>query len=144
MNVKEGDEEPEKTEEVDFSEIEDFLSNVEKQSEYKPGLPLSISEKDAIKQQIMRNWTFNAGAKAAQDIVVSLKISVAKDGSVRNVKIDNMIRYSSDSFFRAMVDSAVRAVRKTSPLRNLPIEKYDVKDGWREMVINFDPSEMMY
>ena len=36
--------------------------------------------------------------------------------------------------------SAVRAVHKCSPLKNLPPEKYG---SWREMEINFDPKEML-
>ena len=36
--------------------------------------------------------------------------------------------------------SAVRAVRKSAPFTNLPPDKYD---AWSEVVVNFDPSELM-
>lgn len=126
-----------------LKEIEDFLSK-SKQTNYKPGIPLSLSEKDAIRQQIMSNWTVLAGAKNAEDVVVTLNIALASSGEVVDVKIKNMLRYNSDSFYKAIVDSAVRAVYKSSPLKNLPPEKYDTKDGWRELELNFDPSDMFF
>lgn len=134
----------EKDSNVDFSAVEDFLSNVNKEQKYKPGLPLSISEKDAIKQQIMRNWTVLSGAKNAKDSVVTLYIKLSRDGSVAKVEVKDSVKYSTNVFFRAITDSAIRAVHKSSPLKNLPQEKYDVKNGWRELELRFDPSEMMY
>lgn len=131
-------------EKMDFSEVTDFLAKADNQPEYKPGLPLSVSEKDAIKQQIMKNWTVFGGAKDAADNIVTLKISLAEDGSVRDVEVVDKIKYSANSFFRAMADRAKQAVYKSSPLKNLPPEKYDVKDGWREIEINFDPRDMLY
>jgi outer membrane biosynthesis protein TonB len=126
----------------DFSSVEDMLSNA-KEEKYNPSIPLSVTEKDAIKQQIMQNWTVLAGAKDAASMVVTLHISLGKDGSVTDIKITNQAHYNSDPVFKATADSAVRAVYKSSPLKNLPVEKYDSRDGWSEMDINFDPSEMM-
>lgn len=130
-------------EKVDFSAVEDFLSTA-KESQYKEGLPMSVNEKDAIRQQIMQNWTVPSGAKDIQNIVATLHLNVQPDGTISKVEITDQSRYNTDPSFRAMADSAVRAVYKSSPLKNLPAEKYDVKDGWRELEINFDPSEMVY
>lgn len=128
---------------VDFSDVEDFLADANK-AQYKEGLPLSLNEKDAIRQQIMKNWTVPAGAKDVQNTVVTLHLNVLPDGTISKVEIIDQLRYSSDPFFRAMADSATRAVYKSSPLQNLPTDKYDVRDGWRELEINFDPREMVY
>lgn len=130
-------------EKVDFSKVEDFLSNA-KESQYKEGLPMSVNEKDAIRQQIMKNWTVPSGAKDIQNIVATLHLNVQPDGTVSKVEVVNQSKYNSDPSFRAMVDSAVRAVYRSSPLQGLPADKYDVKDGWRELEINFDPREMVY
>jgi len=135
------DDKKEKTD--DMADVEDFLAKAQ-DNEYKPGLPLSLSEKDAIRQQIMNNWTVLAGAKGLKDMIVTLKIQLAKDGSVVNVENKNLFKYNSDQFYKAVVDSAMRAVYKSSPLKNLPAEKYDVRDGWQELELNFDPSEMLY
>ncbi len=145
MNVK--DEPQEKEEEkADFGDIEDLLAKSDSQPEYKPGAPMSLSDKDAVRQQVMQNWSLSSvsGAKDAQNMVVTLNIKVAVDGTVQDVEIKDKMRYNTDSFYKAMADSAVRAVLKSSPLKGLPPEKYDVKDGWREMEMNFDPREMFY
>ena len=103
---------------------------------------LSISERDAIIQQISQCWSIPAGAKDAQDLSVLLHLSLEKDGTVRNVKIADTVRYAgANSFYRAAADSAVRAVLKCSPLKNLPQDKYDT---WKEIEMNFDPKEMLY
>jgi outer membrane biosynthesis protein TonB len=128
----------------DFSDIEDMLDTKEVQTEYKPGLPLTSSERDAIKNQITQNWSLISGAKDAHTMVVTLVISLSSDGTVTNVEKKDTMRYNTDPVFRAMVDSAERAVRKSSPLKNLPTEKYAGAKGWNRVEINFDPSEMMY
>jgi hypothetical protein len=43
--------------------------------------------------------------------------------------------------FRAAADSAVRAVYKCNPIKNLPTNKYN---SWKEMRLNFDPSMQLY
>lgn len=134
---------PNEEKKEDFTQVEDYLDSIS-EVPFKPGVPLSLSEKDAIRQQIMRNWSVLSGARDAENMVVTLHISLAQDGSVTSVGIVNKTRYASDAVFRAMVDSAVRAVHKSSPLKNLPEDKYDVKDGWSELELNFDPKESVY
>lgn len=109
---------------------------------YDDSMPLSISEKDTIRSQFMVCWTMPAGAKDAHTLAVRVKVELGQDGSVIKAAIapDQMGRYGSDIVFRAAADSAVRAVHKCSPLKNLPPEKYG---SWREMEINFDPREML-
>lgn len=115
-----------------------------KSTHYDPGAPLSMSEKDAIRQQIENNWNAPVGAKDAANLKVLLHIELAQDGSVIKTEFTgDKGRYNSDSFFRAAVDSAIRAVERSSPLKNLPPEKYNVRDGWREMEINFDPKDLL-
>jgi outer membrane biosynthesis protein TonB len=124
-------------------EVEPITSNA-KEEHYTAGIPLSISEKDAIRQQIMRHWSVVSGAKDAHDMVMVITISVAQDGTVTSHEIDNRYRYNKDTFYRAMVDSAVRAVYKASPLEHLPVDKYHSEGGWKKMEIHFDPKEMFY
>lgn len=109
---------------------------------YDDSLPLSISEKDAIRSQFLVCWTMPSGAKNAHTLAVKVKVTLNQDGSVMTAEIasDQMGRYSSDTFFRAAADSAVRAVHKCSPLKNLPPDKYG---SWREMELNFDPQDAL-
>jgi outer membrane biosynthesis protein TonB len=115
-----------------------------KSQTYDPGLPLSMSDKDAIRGQIEHCWDPPVGAKDAQNLIVTLHIELNPDGSVIRVELaGNQSRYNSDSFFRAAADSAIRAVNRCSPLKNLPADKYNVRDGWKEMILDFDPKDAL-
>src|SRR5262249_51002793 len=108
---------------------------------YNSAMPLSMSEKDAIRQQFQRCWNVPAGAKDAANLIVTLRVDLTQDGTVTTVRrVGDEARYNSDSFFRAAADSAMRAVHECSPLKNLPTEKYE---NWSEMELTFDPKEML-
>jgi predicted AlkP superfamily phosphohydrolase/phosphomutase len=68
-------------------------------------------------------------------MIVRLRIEVDRGGSVRQVTIEDQQRAQNDPIYRALADSAKRAVERSSPLA-LPPGKYE---AWREMVLNFDP-----
>lgn len=117
--------------------------NKSRSDQYDPTLPLSLSEKDAIRSQIAKCWSVPAGAKDAHELIVTLVIQLAQDGTVLKVELANSDkdRYSRDTFFRAAADSAMRAVHLCSPLKNLPPDKYAT---WRDMEMTFDPKEMLF
>jgi len=109
---------------------------------YDASLPLSMSEKDAIRNQFQKCWDVPAGARDAYNLVVTLHIEVNEDGSVTKAELaHDESRYASDSFFRAAADSAIRAVQRCSPLKDLPADKYG---NWRDMELTFDPKDMLY
>lgn len=118
-------------------------ANAAKAENYDETMPLSLSEKDAIRSQIAKCWNVPAGAKDAHDLIVVLKIYLEQDGSLIKVELANESkgRYGSDSFFRAAADSAMRAVRQCSPLKSLPPEKFN---NWREMELTFNPKDMLF
>lgn len=109
---------------------------------YDDALPLSISEKDAIRSQFIQCWTMPAGAKDAHSLAARVKIKLQPDGTVLEAVLapDQRGRYASDPFFRAAADSAIRAVHKCSPIKNLPPDKYN---SWRETELNFDPRDAL-
>ncbi len=108
---------------------------------YDSSKPLSMSEKDAIRQQFIRCWHMPAGAKDAGNLIVTLRIQTAQDGTVTSVDMaGDQGRYNSDTFFRAAADSAIRAVRKCSPIKNLPADKFG---SWHDMELTFDPKDMI-
>lgn len=116
-------------------------SNTSRSDNYNPALPLSMTEKDAVRNQFIKCWRMPAGAKNDYDLAVKVRVLLNPDGSVREVGLvpSQVSRYQSDTFFRAAADSAIRAVHACSPLQNLPAEKYD---AWRDMELNFDPMEL--
>lgn len=109
---------------------------------YDDSMPLSISEKDTIRSQFLVCWSMPAGAKDAHTLAVRVRVQLQADGSVLTATLANgqQGRYNSDTFFRAAADSAIRAVHKCSPLKNLPPDKYG---SWKDMELNFDPQDML-
>ena len=115
---------------------------------YDESLPLSLSEKDAIRNQFIKCWRMPAGSKDVENLVVRLLVELNPDGSLISSTLasDQTSRYTSDPFFRAAVDAAKRAVVQCTqpplgPLQNLPADKYG---SWRSMELNFDPSQLLY
>ena len=108
---------------------------------YDDSLPLSISEKDMIRSQFIPCWTMPAGAKDAHTLAARVKVKLQADGTVIEAVLapDQSGRYGSDPFFSAAAGSAIRAVYKCSPLKNLPPEKYN---SWKDMEINFNPADL--
>jgi len=111
-----------------------------KSDNYNADLPLAENEKDAIRSQLIKCWDPPMGAKDAPNLLVDLHVEMGEDGAVTDVKFTgDESRYNSDSFFRAAVDSARRAVKRCSPLKNLPADKYG---SWKDMVLSFDPKDI--
>lgn len=108
---------------------------------FDPTAPLSISDIDAIRQQVSRHWSVPAGARDAQNMQVTLQIQILPDGTVTKVDIVDQSRYGGDPFWRASADSAVRAVFAASPFQGLPTDKYDV---WKNLEVVFDPKELIH
>jgi hypothetical protein len=104
------------------------------------GKPLSISEVDAIRQQIKRCWNVPAGAKDAQDLVIEVALVMNPDATVRDARVIDAARMKSDPFYRAAAESARRAVLnpKCNPLK-LPSEKYR---EWQQITLTFNPKDM--
>lgn len=105
---------------------------------YDDSMPLSISEQDAIRNQFIPCWSPPMGAKDVNNLVVVVKAQYKDTGELIDVKLrsDLQGRYSGDAFFRAAADSAIRAVHRCSPLKNLDASKYG---SWRDMELTFDP-----
>ena len=105
------------------------------------GSQLSTSEKDTIIAQIEQCWNPPAGAKDAKNLVITLSVQLASDGTPQTVQVVDQGRYNSDGFFRSAADSAVRAVRNPScvPLK-VPPDKFD---QWKNMTLNFDPRDLL-
>ena len=98
---------------------------------------LSFGEIDALKRQINRCWALPVSLEGIENMVVQLRIQVRPDRTVQSVTIQDQSRLGRDPIFRAVAESARRAVDKCSPL-NLPPGKYAL---WRDIVMNFYPAD---
>ncbi|MDF3047468.1 MAG: hypothetical protein K0R73_586 [Candidatus Midichloriaceae bacterium] len=123
----------------DFKELEKSLKG-ETNKEYNPNLPMTISEIDGIKSQIISKWntaSFSGSAEKGMQVIV--KIELDMEGKVISAMpiADN----NSSPYYRAFVESAVRAVKMASPIQNLSKEKYHT---WKDIEFRFDSSGMIY
>jgi hypothetical protein len=95
-----------------------------------------------VKQQVTPCWNIPGGAKDAQKMQIAVRIQLNPDGTLRGPPhIRDTRRMAADPFYRAMAESAARALRLPgcSPLK-LPYDKYDL---WKEITLVFDPSEAL-
>ena len=97
--------------------------------------PLRQTITDAIKRKVERNWSVPAGVIDAGELVVTLRIKLAPDGSVRRVEI---VDADSGANYRTMAESGRRAVLKASPFDALTryVDRYE---GWRDITMTFSP-----
>lgn len=104
------------------------------------GEQLTVSDIDALRQQLGTCWNVFAGAAEAEDLSVEIRLIINADRTVQNATIVDMARYNSDDHYRAVAESALRAVRdpRCSPLK-LPEGKYNL---WRDTIVNFNPKDM--
>ena len=96
----------------------------------------------AINSQVTPCWKIQAGAKDAANMRVAVNIRLNPDGSLgRQPRVQDDTRMSRDGFFRAVAESALRALRDPvcMPLK-LPYEHYDM---WKEISFVFDPREAL-
>jgi outer membrane biosynthesis protein TonB len=100
--------------------------------------PLSLSVIDAIRRQVEDKWNVPIGARDVESLSVELRIVLQTNGKVHDVQIVDRerMRRPGEENFRAMAESAERAVWRASPLQQLPPEKYD---QWQEITLIFKP-----
>lgn len=97
---------------------------------------MSVNEIDALRAKIAQCWSPPPGGLGADAIVVKLRLRLNEDGSL--VGYPTVENSGGSAFFQAAADSAVRAVYQCQPY-TLPSDKYQL---WRDMILNFDPSQM--
>ena len=102
---------------------------------------LSLSELDALRQQLQRCWTIPAGARNAQNLSIDARVTVGPDAIVQNVELLDQTRMRQDPFYRAAAESAKRALHhpECTPLK-LPKDKFT---QWKVFLITFDPQEIL-
>ncbi|HYD17405.1 MAG TPA: hypothetical protein VEF76_02870 [Patescibacteria group bacterium] len=101
---------------------------------------MTMTEMDALRAQLQGCWNVPIGAKDIETMKVDIFMVINRDRKLQSAKVVDTGRYNSDTFFRAVADSAMRAVRNPncSPFE-LPPDKYDT---WYNTTVTFDPSQM--
>lgn len=125
-------------EEAEIADVEQENTAVGQQAPL--GAQLTISELDALRRQLEGCWNVPIGARDIENMIIDVNIIVGPDRIVQQAGIVDKARYNSDSFFRAVADTAIRAVYSPScsPL-HLPEGKYET---WKNIIVEFNPKEM--
>ncbi len=103
------------------------------------GSKLSQSELDALRGQIQNNWSIIAGIEGADGVIITVTMQLDQSGAIVGRPAVSASGGSAAAR-RTLEGSALRAVMRSAPFKNLPVEKYD---AWSKVVVNFDPSEML-
>lgn len=135
--------EPKKTDkksEFNVDKIEDSLA-AESDSEFDDSQPLSMSEKDMVKNKISDNLGVSSfyGAKNTQNITIVVNIKLNKDGSfdsILSVKDVSSGRYDK-KVFEIFKNRIIESTKVSAPF-DLPEDKYIGKNGWNELELTFD------
>lgn len=120
--------------------IEDAVENAQLQGLEARQATASIE--DYVRARMRECWSVPGGAKGIENMRVTLSFRLSPDGYVQGApKIEDQGRMfqPGNEFFRAVAESAARAVRLCEPYE-LPKEHYNL---WKELELTFDPSDMV-
>ncbi len=126
----------------------DAPAQVAKQAEEKPqrsalqARMMAASLAQAVNRQVAPCWSIPTGAKDASNMSVAIRIRLNPDGTLGAApQVEDTRRLGSDTSFRAVAESALRALRNPgcTPLK-LPFDQYDL---WKEITFVFDPREAL-
>ncbi|MBQ8672128.1 MAG: hypothetical protein IJ525_06375 [Alphaproteobacteria bacterium] len=102
---------------------------------------LTISETDAIASLLSQNWNLDPGAYGIEGMVVEIKVTMARDGSIQKIEFVDKQRFNNDPNYRSVAESAERAIIATQQaLKEVFAGKYaNHYDSWSVLRLNFDP-----
>ena len=96
---------------------------------------MAVSYIDAIRIKLRSCWNLDPGAKDIKNMKIVIRTSVSPDGNINAIEILNKDEYLSSPWFKAVAESAKRALIICSPY-NLPVEFYQ---DWKDIVFTFYP-----
>ena len=99
---------------------------------------LSVSYIDAIRIKLRGCWNIDPGAKGIKDMKIVIATELTPDGNIKDLSILNANDYGGSPWFKAVADSARRALIVCSPYANLPEAFYG---EWKNITFTFYPDK---
>lgn len=133
---------PRQETEAPSTSFDDVMASLNESSNAPVSDAATATIASLIAQQLAEHWNIPAGAEGAENLKVKLQVSLSPDGRVLTSSVLDVIGDSSETFRRAAKEAAERAVFyfRDHPFLGLPLDQYDL---WRNMTVNFDPSQML-
>ncbi|MEC8100621.1 MAG: TonB C-terminal domain-containing protein [Pseudomonadota bacterium] len=93
-----------------------------------------------LMNQINSNWTRPPGIKNIENLSIKIIITLDRTGNVTSISIPESTnnKINNDRLLRPYLDSAIRAIKKSSPFEGLEKHRYTI---WKKININFMPFE---
>ena len=135
------EEELEKNENIN---IENKIKNLSKKEISNKNNKNNKKEIDAIikllMDQINDNWIRPPALKGYKNLVIKIDIYLDPNGNVYEIFIPSITKkqVENNTYLKPLLDSAVRAIKKSSPFEGLQKHSYN---NWKKNTINFRPIE---
>ncbi len=103
--------------------------------------PGEISKiQNLIYNQIDSKWSRPPAMKSNKKLSVTITIFLDASGNLINFIVDDLSykRALSDNSYRPFLESALRALKRSSPFNGLDQDRYSL---WKKIIINFTPIE---
>lgn len=130
-------------EEKEASDNKNAANNAGSMVNNLENIDLSAREKFNIQSQLKRCYARAIDeTKLESNLKVLVKVKVSEEGYIDS-DIDDTLnneRYNNpkETNYKIAIDNARRAIDLCSPLRNLPLDKYDI---WKEVMLEFGKEE---
>jgi hypothetical protein len=92
---------------------------------------------DHIREDVAKYWNFPPGLEGSKHVRVRVHLKLNRSGEIVG-KPKVTVTGGPKGTKQAMAASAMRAVLRAAPFKNLPIDQYD---DWKEVVVNFNASD---
>lgn len=117
------------------------LIGIEPWVEFEPaaGAALTHGDMERSASMVSKCWDVPVDEIDPRDSAVRLKLSMNRDGTVQRLEVLDPEKLADSPSFRALAESAVKAIMKCMPL-NLPADKYD---QWKVFVLYFDAGPLV-
>lgn len=89
---------------------------------------------DSIRNKLTECWNVPANMAYQKSFSIKINLLLSPQGEVVIADVVDENSYQSNTLFRSLADSAVRAIHRCSPFSHLPSEHYHI---WREITLDF-------
>ncbi len=121
--------------------LKDSQNQIEEKKENDVSTSLTLIEEDILKKQISKCWSIPLGLPYNENLLVRIKLKLKPDGTILKAEIldHERLNMPGQGFYKVLAESTLRAIKLCQPLK-VPTDNYE---RWNEMIINFDPKEML-